>query len=146
MNNSDSTLPSTADNSLADGRADHVAGEAPVAEPTSVQLRPETDGRSRRINPRRRTRSLALDFTIPGGESFHAISLDVSPFGASVIITGTPSPHAIEHIIVGQKVAVRTATAKDLPAEINSLRPVSSDDPRLLVGLKLLDGNRWLAD
>src|SRR5256885_1677164 len=41
----------------------------------------DAEGRQRRVNPRRKTRALRADITLPGGERMHAISQDVSAYG-----------------------------------------------------------------
>lgn len=111
----------------------------------SVKEQGETgeEGAQRRRNPRARTRSLVADIKTPSGELIHGVSEDVSAFGASFIITGNRS--ALEGLKVGDEVLVHTSAARELKAEINSIRPLSAGDSRILVGVKLLDGLRWLS-
>jgi hypothetical protein len=102
----------------------------------------EQGGRARRTNPRRVTRRLAADIITPAGETLHVVSRDVSAFGASFFVT--ENAEALPSISVGDVVFVNTSTARDLRAEINSIRPFGEGDDRPLVGLKLLDGKLWL--
>jgi hypothetical protein len=95
---------------------------------------------SRRVNPRRKTRSLVADIVTGGGVTLHGVSQDVSPFGASFHITSG----SVDALAVGDAVTVNTSTAEGLRAEINSIRPVSAADSRPLVGMRLLDGASWL--
>jgi hypothetical protein len=95
---------------------------------------------SRRVNPRRKTRSLVADVVTAGGVTLHGVSHDVSPFGASFHITSG----SVDALAVGDMVTVNTSTAEGLRAEINSIHPVSAEDSRPLVGMKLLGGASWL--
>lgn len=101
----------------------------------------EQDGAlSRRVHQRRKTRSLTVDILAVGGHTLHGVSSDVSAYGASFHIT----TGSVDVLSVGQLVLVNTSTATGLRAEINSIRPVSEEDARPLVGMKLLDGATWL--
>lgn len=100
--------------------------------------------RARRVNPRRQTRALSADILTPAGVAMHAVSHDVSAYGASFFITA--GAEALEDLRVGDVVTLNTSTARGLRGQINSIRPVGEEDTRPLVGVKLLDGQQWLND
>jgi len=109
----------------------------------TTELPPETGGRANRVNPRIQRRCLSAEIEIAGENLIHGTSQEISPFGASFVITENSG--AVSKLKVGDQVIVRTTLARKLRAEINSIRPgVGTDGSSPVIGMKLLDGQRWL--